>query len=834
MRYYTNVFQYGNQIYVREIDGNQRQEFTVDYRPTIWVSFNPGNNQEKPWHTIEGKPVYPFQAGSILETRDFVKTYGETAGTSIHEAPANIYAFIAETYPEEIKWQGEHIKVFTVDVETRVDGGFPEPESANEEIVLISVKDTRKNQVYTFGSLQFNNDLDHVTYFYNQSESGLLREFLNWWRSNYPDVVTGWSIDGFDLPYLFNRMTKVLGEKLAKKLSPWGVVKQRNIQIQNRTMLKTQIAGISTLDYMDLYKKFGPPNARESYALGYIAELELGETKLENPGSSFKDFMDNYPDTFVRYNVVDVELVDKLDAKLKLIDLVMDMAYEARVNYEDSFSASKIWDVIIFNYLKEQRIVIPPRGNNEKSSAYAGAYVKEPLVGKHRWLVSLDLNALYPHLMMMINLSPETITDLYIDSSVEAFLTKSVDVSAALEKDYAVAANGWCFRKDFQGMFPKLAKKYYAKRSEYKKAMLKAKQQYEETHDPSLKNVIAKYSSLQESTKKLANSLYGFVGLSVSRYFDIRVAEAITKTGQLSIQWIANALNDFFNKQLGTNNVDRIILVDTDSVVLCLEDLVNKFVPDKTTQQKIAYLDTVTEKIIQPLIDKKYQELSDYLNAYEQALKMKRENLVDVMISRAAKNYVMSVHNSEGVQYEEPFLKIMGMAMVKSSTPGIIRSKLKDSLKAILYGTEAEVQQYIAAFKEEYNNYTVEQIAFPRGTTDLEKWKGSSTIYKDRTPIHVRGALLYNHWIKEKGLHKELPFIRNGDKIKYVYLKTPNPIKENVISFLDKLPAGLGLHEFVDYNTMYQKTFLDTIQDILDVLKWHAEPKPSLDDFFEW
>jgi DNA polymerase elongation subunit (family B) len=433
---------------------------------------------------------------------------------------------------------------------------------------------------------------------------------------------------------------------------------------------------------------------------------------------------------------------------------------------------------------------------------------------------------------MQYNMSPETITDLHLQTTVDQLLDKQVDLQQAYDNNYAVAANGWCFTRDKRGLLPTQMQRYYDLRVVYKNQMLNAKQQYENTKDPQLKKEISRLHNLQMAMKILLNSAYGSIGNSSFRYFDIRIAEGITISGQLSIRWIANKLNELFNKTLGTTDIDRVVLIDTDSVVLTLDDLIKKVCADKTTEQKIKYLDKIADSVIQPFIDKSYQQLADYMNAYEQKMHMKRENLVDTMISVSKKRYVMSVHNSEGVQYAEPQLKIMGLQMVKSSTPAIIRDKLKQSLDIILRGTESDIQKYVNDFRVEFNRYTPEQVAFPRGISDVAKFENASTIYNKSTPIHVRGALLYNHYIKQYRLTNKYPMIREGDKIKFLYLKTPNPIRENCISFVDKLPEEFNLSQYVDYGKMFEKTFEDAIQDILDSIQWSTRPKPTLEDFF--
>ena len=827
---YTNVLQRGNYLYVRGIENGRKFATKVDFRPTIWVQGKLADATDK-WQTLDGQDVYAMQPGTMYDCKQFIDKYKDVHGFAIYESPGHAYQYIAETYRDEIVWNRDDLTVFTIDIETETEYGFPEPATAGERILLITIKDTRHNNIVTFGLHPFVNDMANVEYRHSADESDLLKDFIVWWQQNYPDIVTGWNSSLFDLTYLYNRMCRVLGESVANKFSPWGHVRQREIDFGGRKALKTYLGGIASLDYLDLYKKF-TYSAQESYKLDYIAQIELGERKLENPGSTFKEYYQNHWQTFVKYNIRDVELVDRLDDKMKLIDLALTIAYAAKVNYEDVFGPLKTWDVIIYNYLNDRRIVIPPRKGEVKEQAFEGAYVKDPLVGKHNWCVSFDLNSLYPHLIMQYNMSPETITDKRFDVSVDKLLEKACDLSSLTDLDYTMAANGWCFKKDVRGLLPIQMERYYNLRLTYKKKMIEAKQQYQKTKDDKYLKDISRYTNLQMAMKILINSAYGVCGNVAFRYYDRRIAEGITISGQLSIRWIANKLNEFFNKTLKTNDVDRVVLIDTDSVVLTLDDLITNVCPDKSTADKIKYMDKIAEDIVQPFIDKSYEDLADYMNAYEQKMQMKRENLVDTMISVSKKRYVMSVYNSEGVQYDEPQLKVMGLQVIKSSTPAVIRAKLRDSLKAILYGSERDVQKYIDDYRTEFNKLAPEQIAFPRSISDVSKYRNTTSIYTKGTPIHVRGALLYNHHVKKNGLSSKYQSIQEGDKIKFLYLKVPNPIREDCIAFLDKLPAEFELTSYIDYRKMFEKTFEDAVENIIEPLGWSTKPKATLEDWF--
>lgn len=830
MKFYTNVFQRGNYLYVRGIDDGTRFSERVEFYPTVWINGKIGAAEE--WKTLDDQPVFTFKPGNIRETNQYIEENKDVHGRQIYSSPGHAYQYIAEQYTNNISWDRSKIVVYSIDIETEAEGGFPDPKTASEEILLISVKNQNTNKIITFGRKPYEPKQENVRYVHCESESSLLRAFISWWGSDFPDIVTGWNTAFFDLTYLYNRICNVLGEDIAKKLSPWGFVYQRDVQVGSKTDTKTNLMGIACLDYLDLYKKFGTYSAKESYKLDHIAFEELGEKKLENPESTFRDFYLLHPELFISYNILDVELIHKLDNKLKLIDLVLTLAYESKCNYEDVFSPVKMWDVIIYNYLNDRRVVIPIQKVSKKS-AYEGGYVKDSLVGKHNWLISFDLNSLYPHLIQQYNLSTETITPHRLSVTVDDLLNKSCDLQLAYENNLSVAANGCCFRKDIRGLLPTLMELFYNKRVQYKKEMINQKKLYEETPDPHIKNEIARLNNMQKAIKIAINAAYGALANIYCRYYDIRIAEAITLSGQLSIRWIANRLNDFMNETMKTDNVDRIVLIDTDSIVLCVEDLIEKVCKDKSIEEKIAYMDKISEKIIQPFIDKSYQELAEYMNAYEQKMVMKRENLIDRAVIVAKKNYVMSVYNSEGVQYHEPKLKIMGLQMIKSSTPTALKSTLKESLKKILHGSEQDIQEFISDYKDEFMNHTPEEIAFPRGVSDLGKYTNASMIYSKGTPIHVRGSLLYNNLIKKHKLTHKYPVIQDGEKIKFLYLKMPNPIHEDVIAFIDKLPEEFDLHNYIDYNKMFEKTFQDAIQNVVEPLGWSTEPKSTLEDWFE-
>jgi len=637
----------------------------------------------------------------------------------------------------------------------------------------------------------------------------------------------------YDIPYIAGRIDRILGEKEARRLSPWGNIRRKELVIKGREQISYEVAGVSIIDYLDLYKKF-TYKAQESYRLDHIANVELGQKKLDHSEfETFKDFYTKDWQKFIDYNIRDVELVDQLEDKMKLIELCFTMAYDAKINFNDVFFQVRTWDAIIYNYLKKRNIVIPPKDRSEKSDKFAGAYVKEPKPGKYDYVVSFDLNSLYPHLIMQYNISPETLIDTrHPSATVDKILNKELDLSDY--KDYAVCPNGAMYRKDVRGFLPELMEKMYNDRVIFKKKMLEAKQQYEKTKTKELEREISRCNNIQMAKKISLNSAYGAIGNQYFRYYKLANAEAITMSGQVSIRWIECKMNSYLNKILKTNDVDYVIASDTDSIYLNMGPFVETVYKgrEKTTEEIVGFLDKVCEVEFEKYIESSYQELADYVNAYDQKMQMKRENIADRGIWTAKKRYILNVWDSEGVRYDEPKLKIMGLEAVKSSTPAPCRQKIKDALKIVMTKTEDEMISFIDNFRKTFNELPPEEISFPRSINDVDKHKSSSTLYCKGTPIHARGAILYNHLIKEKKLDKKYAKIQNGEKIKFCYLKLPNPIRENVISYIQEFPKEFGLDKYIDYDLQFSKAFLEPMKVILDAINWRVEKTVNLESFF--
>ena len=817
--FYTSVDRVGNQLLYRGYDENGKKiTQRIKYKPTLYLK---SKKQVTEWKALDGTPLEPLQFGSMTEVKEFEKSYNGVPDFCLYGNSRHVPAFIQNQFPNEIVYHRDMVDVGSFDIETEFGDGFPEVDNPVNAVLSIAYKSSKDNTYRVWGLKSYDeavSKLTHLKIEYRQfdSEAALLKSFIDFWSNpeNTPDIITGWNTRFFDVPYLLSRMVFLLGEEPVKRLSPWGKIHRREIYIKGRQQITFDIMGIQHLDYMELFKKFAYTYGnQESYSLNHISSVVLGEKKLDySEVGTLRDLYDADFQMFIDYNIKDVELIERMEDKLGLITLVLTMAYLGGVNYGDTLGTTAIWDSIIFRRLARSKVAIIPPSESE-SSALPGGYVKDPHVGMHDWVMSFDLNSLYPNLIVQYNMSPETL----------------IGVTDAIG---AKASNGAVFRTDKKGIIPEIVEELYAKRVTIKGDMLKAKSKLE-TISKRQRNEynqtvgqVARLETLQHAIKILLNSLYGAMGNKYFRYFDIRIASAITLTGQEVIKYAETKVNDFLNDFIGEEK-DRVIAMDTDSLYIGVNDIIEKFKPNSP----VSFLDEFGSKAIEPMLDKAFDEFAKASNAYTNRMVMKREAIADRGIWTAKKRYILNVHNNEGVQYAQPKIKIMGIEAVKSSTPQACRTAMNQLFKVIVTGDESRTQDAIALFKEHFKTLSPDKIAFPRGVTSVSDYSDRTLVYRKGTPIHVRGSLLYNHHIKGKALDKKYQLINNGDKVKFIYLYVPNSIQENVIAFPDFLPEELELHKYIDYNLQFQKTFIDPIEIILDAIGWSAEPKADLQQF---
>lgn len=845
--FYTDVRRSGNDILYRGVEGGRRVKRRIKYAPTLFVPSDAATSTEYRSHTGLKLGAMPFD--SMKEARDFIDLYKEVKGFKVYGNQRFEYTFIGESHPEDIiDWNIDHLSLAYLDIEVFSDEGFPTVESAAYPINAITLKLSSTGRYHTFGLGDYVPSREDILYTKCQSESDLLQRFLRFWREHYPDVLTGWNVKGFDVPYLYRRISQLLGEPLANQLSPWGQVREK---IEAGSFGKDQIVydvtGIATLDYLRLFKKYAPNASQESYALNHIAQVELGEEKLSyDEYDSLAQLSKENHQKFIEYNIKDVELVERLNQSGRLLEMALTLAYANKVNYEDVFSQVTMWDAITYNYLWKQKMVVPPKSGLTKYGAYSGAYVKDPQIGAHRWIASFDVASLYPHLIMQYNIGPDTLIEptqyteemrqiLSAGVSVESMLTQQVDTAAL--KNVTMTPNGQFFTTTTQSFMAALMERMYTNRTVYKKQMLAAQKQYEVEQDPALKashlQQVSRYKNLQLALKVNLNSCYGSMGSEYFRFFDTRLAEAITTSGQVAIQWVEHRFNLYFNTLLKTKGVDYVIAADTDSNYLNLAPIMDKAFPTPLpTEKMIQVMDRFCQEKLSPLIAKAFEDLAVYTHAYQQKMMMVRDVLADRAIWTQKKRYILNVHNAEGVAYVTPKLVIHGLEAIKSSTPASCRVRIKDAIQLMLMGTELETQSFIAQFRAVFGRLPIEDIAFPRSVNGLRKYRTSLEVAGGGVPIHVKGSLVYNEMLEQKGLTKKYDVIHEGDKIKFLYLKEPNPFRSHVMAFPIRPPKEFNLAQWVDYSKQFEKSFVDPIENILAAIHWTPEPQSTLDSFF--
>ena len=829
--FYTYAKHYGNSILFRGIENGKRVSGKRDFKPTMFVK----SDKPSKYKSMYGESVSPIQFDSNKEAAEFAERYKEVSNFPIYGQTNWNYQFLTEKYPNDIDWDINQIKIFSVDIETTVENGFPDVFNPLEKILLITLQDNTTKKITTFGTGPFTQTSEtsqyDVDYKQCRDERELLVRFLDWWSVNTPDVLTGWNTDFFDVPYLISRVDRVLDDDYVKVFSPFKLVRRNVKKIMGREQLTYEIQGVAQLDYLALYKKF-TYITRPSYKLDNIAETELGKKKLESGFDTFREFYEKDWNRFVEYNIIDTALVDELEDKMKLIELILTMAYDAKCNFQDVFSPVRTWDSLLYNHLWKQNVVLP-QSEGKESRSIVGAYVQEVEPGEYEWVASFDATSLYPSIIMQYNMSPETLVPgSMMDVTVDGLLEGKYDLSALKEKNYSMTANGQCFTNDKLGYMPEIVQKFFDDRQKYKKLMLKAKQDLIDTGDEKYKNDISKYNNFQMARKIQLNSLYGAMANQYFRFYDDRIAEGITMSGQHIIRQTAVGLDKFLNKVCGTENEMYSFYSDTDSCYITLKGLVDKYYSKMDKDKLIDVLDKIGDDQIEPCIAKSMDELAEYTNAFAKKLVFKREAIADRAIWIAKKRYAMNVYDNEGVRYQTPDLKVMGLEIVRSSTPACVQDSLKEAVRLCLTSDEATLQEYIEKTRKEFVNLPAEDIAFPRGCNNLHKYTDQANIYAAKTPMQVRGSLLYNFYLKKHKLDSKYELIQEGDKIKFLYLKEPNTLNENCISFITKIPTEFNIHRYVDYDLMFEKAFLDPMNTIVQALGWQTEKVNTLEDLF--
>ena len=826
--YYTNITTIGDNLCVRGVRDGEEFSSKVKYKPTLYIE----SDRPTGFTNIYGTPLKPLEFEKIRECRDFAKQHANT-NLRVYGYPFFNHQYALETYGEtaEADWKREEIRVYNIDIEVTSDQGFPEAKDALFPVTAICIHDSISDKFITFGMGQWfateselpDDILDRVVYIPCANEHELMTKFMRFWQDFPPAIVTGWNVEGFDIPYLFNRLNNI-GMK-GDRLSPWNLCNYREYTTMRGEECSCKMLGIDTIDYLDRYRK---NKIQESYRLGHIAHVELGQAKLDfSEEQGLHTLFYNNFQKFIDYNIQDVNLVKLLDEKLGLIDVQLSVAYKAGVNPEDVSGVVKTWDALVNKELRNNNQV-PPWSfpTPSKHEVIPGGYVKEPQVGKHGWVCSFDLNSLYPHLIMQYNISPETLnTSMKVmpGAQQQERIQKMIDgemLSGPL--NHSVSASGWCFDNTKEGIIPRLMRELYDDRKRIKKEMI-AKQKRGEN--------AAKEELTQYVIKILLNSGYGALTNKYYRWYDQRMGESITLSGQYIIRMAEKTLNGFMNKLLKTDNVDYVIAIDTDSNYLNLQPLVDKFFSDKPREEIVKFLDKVCKDQIDKALAKTFDEVADYQNCFAQKMVMEREAIASSAFWTAKKRYAMMVWDNEGVVYEKGKVKIQGLEAIRSSTPQSCRDGLLKLIDLVLMKDEQAVQNYIKDFRDYHKSLPLEEVAFPRSMNSIREYTLNEG-FKKGTPPHVRGAIQFNRMLKRHNLTKEWESIKDGEKGKFVYLYEPNSVGTDVISYLTSMPEEFDVRKYVNYDKMFEKTILDPMKYILEPIGWEAEKTANLMDFF--
>lgn len=853
-----------NSIHWWEYDDEGNKVHNKEKAPLYF--YMPSDDGE--YTSIYGDKLRKIEFDSVSKMNDTRKMYKD-AGRKLFESDIAVEnRFVLD------QWKGQDLKipdfdVHYLDIEVHSDEGFPHADAADHPVTAITVWSTKKKKFFIFAEKEFNTDflknedgeVPHWVKFFD-SEEELLETYIKFVNKFHPDVISGWNSNGFDIPYIVNRCTKLLGSRKTSKLSPIGVINRRKRKSKFGKEYETiTIGGINCIDYLELYKNyhFGE---QESYKLDYIARVEIDAQKLEYEGS-LKDLYYNDWQHYIEYNVQDVQLLIDIDEKLQFMSMMIGICYNCRVPLEQYATTTKVLDGAFISRLMLDNIILPDVSSTEKDDKYVGAFVKDPDRGVHEWIVSYDATSLYPSIMMQHNISPETKVcklqdydakvimailggeDVGSDADYEAEdgLTYGEWAAKIKENNYSIASNGAVYRHDAQGIVPRFVEEWFHKRKHHKKLMLAA----ESAHDHDEAKL---QTGLQLNYKILINSVYGYLGTEYSRLYDPHNAIAVTTVGQECLKATISSIDTFFKdkwaeskigKKIGASSVpSTVVYGDTDSVYLCVGRVLDSFGYDTSDVRKTeAFLDNKISPIIVKVIDNAMEHVSlKRMNAPTNKIFFKREMIARRGIHLAKKRYVAWVLNMEGVNIEEGSsheLEVKGIEIVRSSTPEIVRKYLKDTVTNMIKSLdEKQVAETIKDIHKEFMNAEPVSISKTSTANNLAKYTDVSGLPMKGCPQHIKGAVLYNKSLKDLGLLGDYEEIFEGDKVKVTYVKPQDHYRSNCISFKGSIPKELRLNDCVDYELMWEKVFLKPLEQFYEILRWSIPDcgVEDIDDLF--
>lgn len=885
MKFYTSVSRQGDYILERGYEDGRSYQKKFKYSPYLFQ-----RNKDGEYKTIHDEPCSRIDFKTMGAANQFIKEYKDVVGKEIYGLTDFPFLYIYDNYAEGFKYDFHQLSIVNIDIENssrkysdtkkvkirkhileefevqirdlidyrseyevwdenlkqwvNVDEseyfknpvtGFADIDTADKEITAITF--AKSGKTISLGYFPYESS-DDEQYIQCADEVEFLRLLIKIWNSKEwsPDIITGWNVDAYDIPYIVNRIERILGEGASKKLSPFGVVRPRKARDKNRREYNTYIiAGVAILDYYHLYLKFAQ-NQRESYKLDYIAEIELKQNKLDySEYGSLDGLYRNDFKKFMDYNKLDTLLIGRLEDKLHYIAQAVSMAYIQRVNFENTLATVKPWDINCHNFLLDRNIVVPQFELDEGFETIPGGYVKDPVPDHYTWLVTVDFTSLYPSVAIQYNISPDTYVRQF-DSMPDFDQIIHGDMSAFTEelvrRDLSMTANGVLFKRDKRGFVPTLMQKFFDERVRVRKLEAIAKTEWlKDEKNDKLRNEFLAHKNLQTGFKLINNSGYGSLANKYFRWFSNPLAEGITLSGQLTTQYVIVRINEYLNDLFDTKDFDYVVYADTDSAYIRLDKLVEKL--DITDERKITEaLVIFGKKHLTPYIDKVSQELAKKMNCYEWKTSMKLEKVCSQAFFIRKKKYALYVNYDEGDFFDKPQLKVTGLETVRSSSPKIVRDALKKCFELIFSKDRDSLALFIEEFRKEFRQLPFDKIGKPTGVNNFNEYLISPGIYKKACPIHVRGSYVYNQFLVDNDLTNKYELIVDHDKVKHCYLRMPNPTFSNVISIKGDVPKELDIEKYLDYELQFEKTFLAPIRKVCDAVDWDIRKVYTLNDFF--
>jgi len=837
MKFYTNVLQHRGQIFVRGYDNGEQFFEQVKYNPYLFAK----TDKPSEFKNIQKENVEKISFSSMAEARQFLKEYKDVDGFDIYGMENFVYTYIYDNFFKNgrVEYERNLVRTATIDIETDASGSFPNVEEADKEINAVTI--TYKDKKYTLGFFDYVPEDKNTIYIKCGNEASLLRKMIKILQQIKPDLLTGWFSEAFDFPYITNRCRRILGEEETKLLSPWGIITQREVFEKGMKKIITTWGGITLVDYINVYKKFETAT-EEMYSLDFIANKQLGVGKIDygEYGSLHQLYVQNKPKFFF-YNTIDCVRIDQIENKLKLFDVLLSLAYLTGTNLIDAFATVRPWDTAVHNYLMDRKTVVPTMDiQGEDEEGVMGGYVRDPEPGLHKLVVSFDVKSLYPSLVRQCNISPDTIittlTGVTIDNLLEDKVSPEI-FKRIKEQNVSMCATGVVFDNSFEGVIPAIMTEAYGMRVIFQDRQDKADAKLEELKQKNITSGpdFSVYESesgfcraQQQATKIFLNGGFGALLSRFYRWYDKRLGESITATGQYVLKHLGNEINLYF-KSKGCKK-PALVYGDTDSLYLALAEYADIVWPGKTEAELINLVADFCKNELQTLIDKTFSDILAKMNHRTKTLKMAREVIARSGFWTAKKRYALAVWDMKGLRYAEPQIKMQGLEPVKNSVPRVLRGMIKEAIKTILLKDEKDLQKYVSSAFDKFKEASYEEISTTRNTDSMSNYHFKDNQFSLKTPIVVRGALMYNHMIDKLGLEGKYKKIQPGEKAKSCYLKMPNPINCNIISVPLEIPKEFGLDDFIDYRLQFEKNFIKPLTTITEVVKMNLEEVNSFDD----